>query len=80
MNIMNNILVKSINGIVFGTISYTMVSFFMNIYYKKRFSLKYDIFKMEFDNPLFLAGLLGFSFGYIGKPLIYTFLYKSKKY
>ncbi len=77
---MNNILVKSINGIIFGALTSISATLLTNAYYKKKFSTVYDFFKMKTYAPALLGGLLGFSYGYTGLPLIYNFLYKSKKY
>ena len=76
MIIMNNILVKSTNGIVFGTMTSIAATLLTNAYYKKQFSTVYDFFKIKSYLPALLGGLIGFSYGYTGRPLINNFLYK----
>ena len=47
-----------------------------NAYYKKQFSTVYDFFKIKSYLPALLGGLIGFSYGYTGRPFINNFLYK----
>jgi hypothetical protein len=77
---MNIVLVKSTNGIIFGAMMSISATLLTNAYYNKQFSTVYDFFKIKSYVPALLGGLLGFSFGYTGRPLIYNFLFKSKKY
>ena len=67
---MNNVLVKSTNGIVFGAMTSIAATLLTNAYYKKKFSTVYDFFKIKSYVPALLGGLIGFSYGYTGRPLI----------
>ena len=74
---MNNILVKSTNGFFFGAITSLSAVLLTNTYYKRNYDTFYNYLKIKSYIPAILGGLVGFSFGYTGKPLIYGFLYKN---
>ena len=74
---MNNILVKSTNGLFFGALTSLSAVLLTNTYYKRNYDTFYNYFKIKSYIPAILGGLVGFSFGYTGKPLIYGFLHKN---
>jgi hypothetical protein len=74
---MNNILVKSTNGLVLGVITSFSAVTIINCFYKKNYDTFYNYFKIKSYIPAIFGGLVGFSLGYTGKPLIYHFLYKK---
>ena len=74
---MNNILIKSTNGIVFGALTSLCAVLLTNCFYKKKYDTFYNYYKINSYIPAIFGGFVGFSFGYTGKPLIYHFLYKN---
>jgi hypothetical protein len=74
---MNNILVKSTNGLVLGALTSLSAVLITNSFYKKDYDTFYNYFKIKSYIPAMFGGLVGFSLGYSGKPLIYHFLYKK---
>ena len=74
---MNNILVKGANGLVLGTLMSFSAVLITNSFFKKGYDTFYKYFKIKSYIPAIFGGLVGFSLGYSGKPLIYHFLYKK---
>ena len=74
---MNNILVKSTNGFFFGALTSLSAVLLTNAYYNRNYDTFYNYFKIKSYIPAIFGGLVGFSFGYTGNPLIYRFLYRK---
>lgn len=67
---------KSTRGVICGIIGSLSAVFLSNTYNKKYYKTVYDYFKINSYIPVIYGGLLGFSFGYTGRPLYY-FLYEK---
>ncbi len=76
---MNNILVRSINGLFLGTIFAYFNHFIFNELKNKYYDSQYKYVKKdELNTPFFIGGSFGFLIGFIQKPIIYKFLFKKK--
>ena len=68
---MNNIILKSTKGLVFASLASFSGAILINSIRKKPFNTYYDFIKTDWYIPVAICGLVGFSFGYTGIPLVY---------
>ena len=75
---MDDLIVKTTKGLLFGSIASFSGVILINSIRKKPFNTYYDFLKTDAYIPVALCGLVGFSFGYTGKPLVYHLINYNK--